>query len=66
MYVEHYFIIAFYILIGFSELGVKRKVKNSFQTAALASAALSTITQSTGATSSSHQGRVVQSTIIIS
>lgn len=31
MVVEHSFIIAFYILIGFSEVGVKSNVKTSFQ-----------------------------------
>ena len=36
MVVEHCLIIAFNILIGFSELGVKRNVKTSFQKATLA------------------------------
>ena len=38
------FIIAFYILIDFSELGVKRNVKTSFQKATLACATPSMIT----------------------
>ena len=44
MSVEHCFIIAFNILIGFSELGVKGNVETSFQKATLARAKLSMIT----------------------
>ena len=35
MIVEQFFIVTFYILISFNELGVKRNMKTSFQKATL-------------------------------